>query len=242
MLPQATEQVWNFLKGQPALSGFVLVGGSALALIIRHRRSEDLDLVYPDARLPRSKLEALYRHAAEHGFRFESNDNPDAVSEFADSTLDLHNYQQDFLVNGLVKVSFFAPEESLRKILSAPAGGVARVATLPELFKAKCLVSAKRSKTRDWLDLYLLMRDHGFTIRDYQAAFCEAGNPNQCDAGLARLCGGVPQRDDEGYAHLLDAAPSLNEMKSFFVAQRATLEIEIAAEGRRRTANTGVKK
>ena len=37
MLPRDTEQVWNFLKDQPALAGFVLVGGSALTLRIDHR-------------------------------------------------------------------------------------------------------------------------------------------------------------------------------------------------------------
>jgi len=32
LLPPATEKVWSFLKNQPALAGFVLVGGSALPL------------------------------------------------------------------------------------------------------------------------------------------------------------------------------------------------------------------
>src|SRR5438270_13638956 len=52
LLPAETEKVWNFLKDQTALAGFVLADGSALALIIRHRISEDLDFVYPDVRLP----------------------------------------------------------------------------------------------------------------------------------------------------------------------------------------------
>jgi hypothetical protein len=43
------------------------------------------------------------------------------------------------------------------------------------------------------------------------------------------LCSGVPQRDDEGYAHLLSKAPSLEEMQAFFVEQRNQLEIETAA-------------
>ncbi len=144
------------------------------------------------------------------------------------------DYQQDFLVNGEVRVSFFAADEAQQKALAGPAQSQVRVATLPELFKTKCLVSARRSKTRDWLDLYLLMREHGFTIRDYQAAFQHAGGAAQCDIGLARLCSGVPQRDDEGYAHLLPNPPTLDEMKAFFVEQRNKLEIETAAEAARR--------
>ena len=78
------------------------------------------------------------------------------------------------------------------------------------------------------------MRDHGFTIRDFAQAFREAGAKTQCDTAFARLCSGLPQRDDEGYAHLLQNAPSLQEMTSFFVEQRNRLEIETAAEAKRR--------
>lgn len=238
MLPPATKEVWNYLKEQPALAGFVLAGGSALAINIRHRVSEDLDLIYPEVRLPRQRLDALCRQARGAGFDFQRNDDEAAAQEFTLSGMELHDYQQDFLVNGVVKVSFFAPDEALRKLLSGHSESKARVASLSELFKAKCLVSAVRSKTRDWLDLYLLMRDHGFSIHDYQAAFQEAGSTAQCDIGLVRLCSGIPQRDDEGYAHLLKNAPTLDEMKAFFVAQREKLEIETAAEAKRQGQKT----
>ena len=228
MLPAATEKVWNYLKDQPALAGFVLGGGSALALLIRHRLSEDLDFIYPQVRLPAQRLDALRQEAAAAGFDFVPNDDEAALQDFAASGMELHHYQQDFVVNGSVKVSFFAPDEPLRKILS-PASDKLRLATLPECFKAKCLVSAVRSKTRDWLDLFLLMRDHGFTISDYRAAFVEAGIPNQCDAGLTRLCSGVPGADDEGYQQLLTNPPTLAEMKTYFISQRDKLEVETVA-------------
>lgn len=235
MLSPETEKAWNFLKEQPALAGFVLIGGSALAMTISHRLSEDLDFIYPDVRLPVKQLEALRREAHERGFQLQRDDDEAALQEFARDGLDLHNYQQDFRAHGAVKISFFAPDESLRRIFASDVRRPkVRVATLAEIFKAKCLVSAIRSKTRDWLDLYLLMRDHGFSIRDYQAAFQTTGLAVQCDIGLARLCGGMPQRDDEGYAHLLKNPPTLEEMKTFFAAQRDKLEVELAAEARRK--------
>lgn len=233
MLPPVTEKVWSFLKDQPALAGFVLVGGSALALTIRHRLSEDLDFATSEIRLPRQRLEALRRRSEEAGFVFEHDDDEAAAQEFLLGGMELHDYQQDFLVNGTVNVSFFALDEAQRKVLAGRNESKVRVASLAELFKTKCLVSAVRSKTRDWLDLYLLMRDHGFTIHDYQAAFREAGSPAQCDIGLTRLCSGVPQRDDEGFAHLLKNAPALEEMKTFFVEQRDKLETEIATQAAR---------
>jgi hypothetical protein len=233
VLPAATERIWNFLKEQRTLAGFVLVGGSALALRIRHRLSEDLDFAFPELKLPQTRLDALLRQAAEAGHDFQRDDDEAALLDFTQGGGDLHDYQQDFLVNGSVKVSFFAPEAGLARVLQEPAEQTPRVATLPELFKSKCLVSAVRSKTRDWLDLYLLLREHGFSMRDYQTAFREAGVEHQCDIGLSRLCSGVPQLNDEGYAHLLPEPPTLDQMRTFFIAQRDALEVETATEAAR---------
>jgi hypothetical protein len=235
LLPPVTEKVWSYLREQPVLAGFILAGGSALSLLIRHRLSEDLDFVCLQPRLPRQRLAVLRRQAHAAGFDFKPNDDEAAIQEFAEGGLELHDYQQDFLVNDTVKVSFFAPDETQRKVFAAPDEPRARVATLAELFQSKALVSAVRSKTRDWLDLYLLLREHGFTLRDYRNTFAEAGNLAQCDAGLARLCSGVAPRGDEGYAHLLTNPPTLDEMKRFFIAQRETLEIELAAEAKRKS-------
>jgi len=93
LLPE-TERVWNWLKDQPALAGFVLIGGTALALRIHHRRSEDLDLAYPETRLPRGRLEALQRLADQAGFQFRQDDDEVATQEFADATLDLRDYNR----------------------------------------------------------------------------------------------------------------------------------------------------
>lgn len=235
MLPPATEKVWKYLRDQPALAGFILAGGSALSLLIRHRVSEDLDLICLQPRLPRQRLAVLCRESHAAGFDFKPSDDEAAIQEFAEGGLELHDYQQDFLVNDAVKVSFFAPDEAQRKVFASPDESRARVATLAELFKSKALVSAVRSKTRDWLDLFLLLRDHGFTLRDYRKVFEESGNLTQCDIGLARLCSGIPQRGDEGYSHLLTNPPTLEEMKNFFIAQREKLEVELAAEAKRKS-------
>jgi hypothetical protein len=239
LLPPETEKAWKFLKSQPALAGFVLMGGSALALRLGHRVSEDLDFAWLEEKLPRRRLDAVLRVARSAGLPFERNDHEAALQEFLNGGMELHDYQQDFLVNRAVEVSFFTADASLAKVLDQPREDRVRVATLPELFKSKCLVSAVRSKTRDWLDLYLLLRDHGFTLRQYREAFRQAGISSQADIGLSRLCSGVPQKGDEGCAHLLSNPPSLDEMKCFFEARRDQLEIELAAEARARGKGGG---
>jgi hypothetical protein len=52
---------------------------------------------------------------------------------------------------------------------------------------------------------------------------------------MGRICSGLPQGDDEGYKQLIPGvAPSVEEMRDFFRAQRDTLEVELAAEAKRK--------
>lgn len=225
MLKPETERVWQCLRGQPALAGFVLIGGTAITLHIAHRLSEDLDFVCPLPKLPRVKLRALIQSCAEHGLLFRPNDDPGAMDDFEISGMDLHDHQQDFLVNGVVKVSFFCPEAPLHALLECrEADGGVRIATLHELFQSKAILTASRSKTRDWFDLYILMQQHGFTMDDYHAAYVQAGIPNQYDIGIKRLCSGHPQASDEGYEALVKDAPSVEELQRFFVQKRDDYE------------------
>jgi len=229
MLRPETDQLWRFLSGEPALAGFVLVGGSALTLHLGHRLSEDLDFAWPAHRLPVERLTALQRLAAERSFQFQRRDDPAAADEFEIAGMSLHDFQQDFLVNGIVKVSFFAADEPLCRVLNRDAASsLPRIATLEELFASKCLVAASRSKTRDWFDLYVLMRHQGFTLEDFHAVFLRAGVPQQFDLALQRLCSGRPSLADEGYDQLLAEAPTLDDMRAFFIRQRDAYEQEQA--------------
>lgn len=230
MLRADTLELWHFLKSQSALQGFVLVGGSALTLHIQHRVSEDLDFAWPGNQLPRLRIDALLRLATQAGFQLQRRDDPGSMDEFEIAGMNLHDYQQDFLVNGLVKLSFFAADEALSRILGKTVETtVARVATLDELFASKALVAAQRSKTRDWFDLYVLMTRHGKTMEDMFETFLTAGNELQFDTALQRLCSGKPSLHDEGYEQLLQDAPSLEVMASFFRAQRDDYEQRQAA-------------
>ncbi len=225
MLRTDTHELWQFLQNQPALQGFVLVGGSALALHIQHRISEDLDFAWPGIRLPRARLEALIRLASEQGFYSQRRDDPGALDEFEIAGMNLHDYQQDFLVNGRVKMSFFAADEGLTRVLyDTETTNDVRVANLNELFASKSLVAAQRSKTRDWFDLYVLMTRHGKTMEDIHDAFLKAGMEMQFDTALQRLCSGRPALHDEGYEQLLTDAPDLETMSAFFRAERDAYE------------------
>lgn len=230
LFPQ-TEAVWQVLGSSPALAGFVLIGGTALALRIEHRRSEDLDLAWTGPRLPRERIRLALDEAARSGFAWERHDDPAAIAEFEDTGLELHDFLEDFLVGG-VKVTFFTLDAQAAKVISnSPEVRQVRVATLEEIFATKCLVTASRSRTRDWFDLWTLMTRHGFSLTDYLAVFDKVGSKISGEIGLARLCSGHPERADEGFAALVEGSPSVAELRDFFRTQRDEYEV---AEARRR--------
>jgi len=214
--------VWQALSVRPELDGFILVGGSALALHLNHRISEDLDFVWPQPRLPREALRQLTQPGSD--LAFDSRQDPRAEREASDCGFDLDDSSQNYFVNQLVKVTFFCPDAPERMILSQTPGSGLRIATLAEIFAMKALVSAKRSKARDWFDLYVLMKHHGFSWKDFYQAFVETESEGQYDYAAERLTRAHPSKSDEGYEALLPNPPTIEEMRAFFLQRRNSYE------------------
>lgn len=228
MLPPETDAAWQFLNDHKLLKGFVLIGGTALSLRIHHRISEDLDFCFNAPRLPRKRLGILIKEAEAAGLQFEANDDPGAWKEFESVEMDLNDYQQDYLVNSSVKITFFTSDSPLSKLLPTDLNNEVRIATLSELFNSKAIVSSQRSKSRDWFDLYHLIRFGDFDLNDYVAAFKTAGIPSHWETGLARITSGKLSPTDEGYEELMDDPPSISAIVDFFIEERNRYEVEQA--------------
>lgn len=133
LLPQ-TRAVFEALSEHELLSGFTFVGGSALAMYLRHRLSEDLDFFTAQAELPR---EAIFGLMAGFGEARVLND----VGK-----------QIDLMLDG-VKATFFA--NAWPALLDrAPFHGHAQIATYPLLVAMKVNTLFLRAKYRDYYDLY----------------------------------------------------------------------------------------
>ena len=76
-------------------------------------------------------------------------------------------------------------------------------------------VTADRSKSRDWFDLYTLMRAHGYSAGKFESVFAASRVRQKMEIALGRLTGGRPHALDEGYESLAKA-PALEEMSAFF--------------------------
>ncbi|MHB1646016.1 MAG: nucleotidyl transferase AbiEii/AbiGii toxin family protein [bacterium] len=146
LLP-AAEEVFNKLSNSELnfLNNFILVGGSALAIRLGHRQSEDLDFFTYENWFDKNKI-------------FE------ALNLFKDKTILSDSKEQINLICGGVKISFVNtasnPEWQFLKPESNNSIGSINIATLDQLSAMKTHVLFLRSAFRDYYDLYILGKYH----------------------------------------------------------------------------------
>jgi Nucleotidyl transferase AbiEii toxin, Type IV TA system len=169
-MPEATQRNFARLQGDPRLAGFSLVGGTALALQIGHRISEDLDFNIFGQKLPIRAIDALLDELLAGGCTIESLITSEQRLGFKINTSEnLDHYIQDYLIDG-AKVTFHSRHEgdrpksqidflkSTRKVVVAEGGF--------DVLGVDGLVVYDRVKSRDLYDLMVLTRDHGYTLDD----------------------------------------------------------------------------
>ncbi len=179
-MPEATQKNFARLKDDPRLAGFTLVGGTALALQIGHRISEDLDFNIFGQKLPIKAIDGLLDDLAAGGAEIESLITPEQKLGFKINTSEnLDHYIQDYLIDG-AKVTFHSrhegdrPKAQIDFLKSTPKVEVSKggfdVLGVDGLLAMKSIVVYDRVKSRDIYDLMILTRDHGYTLDDISAA------------------------------------------------------------------------
>ncbi|MCL2528787.1 MAG: nucleotidyl transferase AbiEii/AbiGii toxin family protein [Coriobacteriia bacterium] len=121
---------------------YYLVGGTAIALQIGHRKSIDFDLFTHE---PINRL--VLKKAV-------SNFDPDSRLLFEDTD------QIHFIING-VKLTFFSYPYEIEHPIKF--NDVATMPTLLTLAAMKAFALGRRAKWKDYVDLYFLLRDK-FTL------------------------------------------------------------------------------
>lgn len=163
MLPPAQQRLWTELGGTPG--DFVLYGGTALALRLGHRRSEDFDF-FSSATVDSTRLlrEVPYLGGAEVLQR-----SPDTLTCLVDR-------------GGPVRVSFFGGL-TLRRVADPEkvAPPAVAIAGLLDLAATKAEVVQARAAAKDYLDLDALVQRGGVPLSDALGAaiavFGPAFNP-----------------------------------------------------------------
>ncbi len=141
ILPEPQRRLWDELGTVPA--EFVLYGGTAIALHLGHRRSDDFDFFSTQPFDP-AKLAALLPFM--DGATITQRE-PNTLSGTVDR-------------GGQVKVSFFGVPDVLR--LAPPhiaRGNGLRVASLLDLAGTKASVVQQRAEARDYIDIDAILGD-----------------------------------------------------------------------------------
>ena len=122
---------------------FYLVGGTAIALYLGHRRSIDFDMFKFSSIKPKS----LVTKISESGFSYDVTRR---VTEQLNVTI--HN----------VKFTFYEYPFQIESPTSFE--GIVKMPTLIDLAAMKAYALGRRSKWKDYVDLYFILKDH-YTIK-----------------------------------------------------------------------------
>ena len=203
----ATERVFRALAGVPELSGFVLIGGTAMALQCCHRLSEDLDFWLAAGRLSdrtlRPVLEAATQAGLAHAFVGPTSAQRSAfrINRGVSEGLHLDELIRDYEVGG-VKVQFFVASDAERAAFApyaaAATTGIAeaglstafRIMPLDGLFAMKSYVIQRRHRSRDVLDLWHFVKA-GRTIDEIVAHSQRVSSTATTERAIAVLRGDV---------------------------------------------------
>jgi hypothetical protein len=196
VLPPATKAVLAILADEPALAGFCLIGGTAMALQAGHRRSLDIDLVTFKASLDKN---SLFKALRAQGATLVTPQS--MISAAKINGIDLLAQVQDYVLDS-VKVQCFAHPHGQRHAegVKAVDGWRFGLADLPTLFAMKSALLLKRSRSRDYFDLMWFCQHQGKSLLDVVAAAQAADDsPEVATLVEHKLLGLMPlDSDDEG--------------------------------------------
>ena len=232
-LPSDTECVFRIFAAQACLRDFVLIGGTAMALQMRHRLSEDLDFWLPDGRLSDREIRPALNAADRAGLPVHFTTPHHQVTRFRINTGErLEGYARDYSVGG-VKVQFFAPmgqdraNDRFKSFLAVTEAIVVkdaagqevsisfRVMSMDGLFAMKAHAIQRRHRSRDVLDLWHFVKA-GRTIADIVDAGAVASSTASPGRAIAVLRGEIDlDESDEGF-HSLSADVTIERVRADF--------------------------
>lgn len=218
-LPVATKRIFDHLSSNDLLNDFTLIGGTALALQISHRRSEDLDFWLPDNRLNKGIVSAIVRKAQDAGFPAALATPHDQIVTAKINGHDLLAYAQDYVIGG-VKVTFFARNDTAYQYFDSlprltDTNTAFRIMGGEGLFHMKAHVIHQRVRSRDLFDLKTFV-SRGKDIGSVLLAGSKADPACSPEYAKSVLVGDVPlDRNDEGFDSI-GITESINDIYDFF--------------------------
>ena len=147
-LTESIERIIDNVSTLECIKPYILCGGTALAMQLGHRLSEDLDFM---------------------AWRTSRTEKPEVdwpvISEEIEQkigpveNMDLLGFDQVvFLVKG-VKISFYIPDKYMPEMVPVSYLGNIRIAPVTAIMTMKLEVMLRRMKFRDYYDVYCMVRE-----------------------------------------------------------------------------------
>jgi len=232
-LPDATRRVFDHLAADDLLHDFTLIGGTALALQIGHRHSEDLDFWTFGDFMNKEVVSAIVRRIQQAGFSAAlATPHQQIVFEKINGR-DLLARAQDYAIGG-VKVTFFARSDTAYRYFDSlprvdDAGTSFRIMGEEGLFAMKSYIIHQRVRSRDIYDLKTFL-ERGKSLADILQAGTVADPACSPEYAKAVLIGDVPlDKEDEGFESV-GVGESIEDIYSFFKAAVNEYEQSVAEE------------
>ncbi len=153
-LTENIERIIDSVSAFECIKPYILCGGTALAIQLGHRLSEDLDfMAWRTSRTEKPEVDwpAISKEIEEKIGPIEN--------------MDLFGFDQViFLVKG-VKISFYIPDKYMPQMVPGPYFGNIRIAPESAILTMKLEVMLRRMKFRDYYDVYCMVRD-GVDIKE----------------------------------------------------------------------------
>jgi hypothetical protein len=235
-LAEKTRPVYELMARQTALENFVLIGGTAMALQMAHRLSEDLDFWLPAERMSPYAIDRMMSDLRAQGHSVVFATPAASISAFRiNSGEDLRWYAQDWAIDG-VKVQLFCPQDvaydhfrSYARLRPQETGASFDIATLDAIFAMKSYTLSRRTRSRDIIDLWYFVQN-GKSLADILRVARLASPSVSDEHAKAVLRGDVPlDAQDEGFA-LLAPGLSLQRVYADFALAVDALEMERAKQ------------
>ncbi|MFL9609341.1 nucleotidyl transferase AbiEii/AbiGii toxin family protein [Methylobacillus sp. Pita2] len=232
--PPRTAEVFQALARQPLMSGFNLIGGTALSLQIGHRLSEDLDFWLPAEQMSSTRIDAIVEDLKNNGHHIQLATPAWRITQARINNQDLLSLSRDYSING-VKVTFFARNDVPYQHFATLGRHQTpdtnfQIMDINAIFGMKAWLISKRIRSRDLYDLMILLRDYGKTVRDIFDAGLAADASYSIEFAKDVLLGAAPiDADDEGFNSIqLDI--KMEEIYAFMLHCVNQYEIDIAKE------------
>jgi predicted nucleotidyltransferase component of viral defense system len=146
-LSDKTKTVFELLAKEKFLNAYTLVGGTALAVQLQHRLSEDLDFIYDGDFLNSNEVKKFIDKRFKGNYKIIKQDN---------------DHQLDFLIDG-IKVTFFTSGSVMLPFKVRENSfkyKETNIATVEIISVMKLNALTQRNTIRDYYDLYFIAKNN----------------------------------------------------------------------------------